>query len=174
MPDFLSPEQRSRRMAAIRSANTAPELALRRELHRLGLRFTLNNKKLPGKPDLVFPRHGAVVFVHGCFWHRHAGCSIATTPKSNTPYWQEKFDRNVTRDARVGEELEAQGWRVFTVWECEVQSGVRAREAARRLADEIRASPSQAPGGKRRRHPSGVAASRTKRERRRRHAASDV
>lgn len=138
MPDFLTPEQRSRRMAAIRSANTAPELALRRELHLLGLRFTLNNKKLPGKPDLVFPRHRAVVFVHGCFWHRHAGCSIATTPKSNTPYWQEKFDRNVARDARVIAELEQLGWRVMIAWECGLQSGLKAKETAARIAAEIR------------------------------------
>jgi DNA mismatch endonuclease (patch repair protein) len=125
-------------MARIRSSNTSPEIALRRELHRLGLRFTLGNKKLPGKPDLVFPRHRAVVFVHGCFWHRHPGCNIATTPKSNTVFWQEKFDRNVARDARVIGELEQLGWRVFVAWECEVQSGVRAWEAAGKLAGLIR------------------------------------
>lgn len=125
-------------MARIRSSNTSPELALRRELHRLGLRFTLSNKKLPGKPDLVFPRHRAIVFVHGCFWHRHPDCNIATTPKSNTMFWQEKFDRNVARDARVAGELEQLGWRVFVAWECGVQSGVRAREAAKKLAGLIR------------------------------------
>lgn len=113
-------------------------MALRRQLHALGLRYTLGNKRLPGKPDLVLPRHRAVVFVHGCFWHRHQGCNIATTPKSNTAFWTAKFDRNVERDARVKLELEALGWRVFTVWECEVQSGVRARDAAARLAAEIR------------------------------------
>ena len=138
MPDFLTPDQRSERMSRIRSQDTSPELALRRELHRLGLRFTLRNKKLPGKPDIVFPRHRAVVFVHGCFWHRHPGCNIATTPKSNTPFWQEKFNRNVARDARVVGELEALGWRVFVAWECDVQSGIRARETAARLAQAIR------------------------------------
>jgi DNA mismatch endonuclease (patch repair protein) len=145
MADFLTPEERSRRMASIRSANTAPELALRRELHRLGLRFTLNNKKLAGKPDLVLPRHRTVVFVHGCFWHRHEGCSIATTPKSNTPYWQEKFDRNVSRDDRVTTELEALGWRVLVAWECGLQSAVRARATARDLASVIRSPPVPAP-----------------------------
>lgn len=140
MADFLSPSERSQRMARIRSSNTSPELALRRELHRLGLRFTLGNKKLPGKPDLVFPRHSAIVFVHGCFWHRHQGCSICTTPKSNTPFWQEKFDRNVARDARVSAELDAMGWRVFVAWECELQSGVRARATAEQLGGMIRAS----------------------------------
>src|SRR5687767_4934683 len=100
MPDFLTPSERSARMARIRSTNTSPELALRRALHQLGLRFRLHTAGLPGKPDLAFPRHKAVVLVHGCFWHRHHGCKIATTPKSNTAYWQEKFDRNVARDAR--------------------------------------------------------------------------
>lgn len=128
-------------MARIRSSDTSPELALRRELHRLGLRFTLNNKKLPGKPDLVFPRHRAIVFVHGCFWHRHAGCKIASTPKSNTTFWQDKFDRNVARDARVTAELEARGWRVLVAWECDLQSGVRARERALQIAQLVRGPP---------------------------------
>jgi DNA mismatch endonuclease (patch repair protein) len=138
MVDFLSPSERSKRMASIRSTNTSPELGLRRNLHKLGLRYTLGNKLLPGKPDLVFPRHRAIVFVHGCFWHRHQGCSICTTPKSNTPFWQNKFDRNVARDARVSTELEMMGWRVFVAWECELQSGVRARATAERLAGLIR------------------------------------
>jgi DNA mismatch endonuclease (patch repair protein) len=109
-------------MASIRSKDTVPELALRRGLHRLGMRFTLDNLGLPGKPDLVFPRYKAVVFVHGCFWHRHEGCNIATTPKSNTPFWQSKFDRNVARDRKVASELTESGWRVFVAWECELQS----------------------------------------------------
>lgn len=139
MTDFLTPEERSRRMARIRSQDTMPELTLRRELHRLGLRFTLGNSKLVGKPDLVFPRYKAVVFVHGCFWHRHEWCSIATTPKSNTPFWQEKFDRNVGRDRRVASELAAAGWRVFVAWECDLQSKVRAEQTAASIAAAIRA-----------------------------------
>ncbi len=127
-------------MASIRSKDTKPELSLRRELHRLGLRYTLGNKKLPGKPDLVFPRHRAVIFVHGCFWHRHAGCPICTTPKSNTPFWQEKFDRNVARDARVTSELQARGWRVLVAWECGLQSGVRSKDTAAQLAGAIRSA----------------------------------
>ena len=91
MVDFLTTAQRSERMSRIRGKDSQPELALRRVLHRLGLRYRLHAKELPGKPDLVFPRHKAVVFVHGCFWHRHKGCNIATTPKSNTPFWVEKF-----------------------------------------------------------------------------------
>ena len=101
MADFLTPAERSERMSRIRSRDTSPEIALRKALHRLGLRFRLNDKRLPGKPDLVFPRYKTAVFVHGCFWHRHQVCNIATTPKTNTAFWQEKFDRNVARDRRV-------------------------------------------------------------------------
>jgi len=120
MVDFLTPAQRSERMSRIRGKDSQPELALRRVLHRLGLRYRLHATNLPGKPDLVFPRYKAVVFVHGCFWHRHRGCKIATTPKSNTPFWVEKFDKNVARDSRVTTTLEKLGWRVFVVWECEL------------------------------------------------------
>lgn len=143
MADFLSPKERSERMARIRSKDTSPEIALRRELHRLGLRYRLNNSRLPGKPDLVFSRHRAVVFVHGCFWHRHAGCSIAATPKSNTDFWQAKFDRNVARDNRVAMELQALGWHVYTAWECDLQSKTRARTTAKRIAREIRGEESK-------------------------------
>ena len=145
MADFLTPRERSERMARIRSSDTSPELALRRELHRLGLRFTLKNSRLPGKPDLVFPRHRAIVFVHGCFWHRHPGCNIATTPKSNTAFWEAKFDRNVERDSRVTLELEAQGWRVHVAWECEVQSAIRARATAEHIARSVRGRPCPEP-----------------------------
>jgi DNA mismatch endonuclease (patch repair protein) len=120
MVDFLTPAQRAERMSRIRGKDSQPELALRRVLHRLGLRYRLHATNLPGKPDLVFPRYKAVVFVHGCFWHRHRGCKIATTPKSNTPFWVEKFDKNVARDSRVTTTLEKLGWRVFVVWECEL------------------------------------------------------
>jgi len=109
MVDFLSPTERSERMSRIRGKDTKPELALRKVLHGLGLRYRLHGAGLAGKPDLVFPRYKAVVFVHGCFWHRHTGCNIATTPKSNTPFWTEKFDKNVPRDARVAAELEKRG-----------------------------------------------------------------
>lgn len=140
MADFLTPQERSRRMARIRSRDTVPELALRRELHSLGLRFTLGNSKLAGRPDLVFPRHRSVVFVHGCFWHRHQGCAIATTPKSNTRFWQEKFARNVRRDRRVSAELSAAGWTVLVAWECALQSKVRAQATAAAMAVAIRAA----------------------------------
>lgn len=138
MVDTLSPAQRSERMSRIRSRNTKPEIALRRALHRLGFRFRLHGQLLPGKPDIVLPRHRIAIFVHGCFWHRHEGCKIATTPKSNTDFWVGKFDRNVARDAKNIEELERAGWRVIIAWECEVSSSARASEKAGELANEIR------------------------------------
>lgn len=121
-------------MSRIRSRDTSPEITLRRELHRLGLRYRLRNSHLPGKPDLVFPRHRTIVFVHGCFWHRHDGCKIATSPKSNSDYWKDKFARNVARDARVQLALQQLGWRVVVVWECELQSKVRARATGERVS----------------------------------------
>lgn len=137
MADTLTPEQRSERMSRIRSRDTKPELVLRRGLHRLGLRYRLDARDLPGRPDLVFPRHRAAVFVHGCFWHRHPGCSIATTPKSNTEFWMEKFARNMSRDDRAAQSLRALGWRVFTVWECDLRPTRRA-EAIDALAEALR------------------------------------
>lgn len=138
MTDFLSPKERSERMARIKGSNTRPEIALRTVLHGLGLRYRLNGAGLPGKPDIVFPRYKAVVFVHGCFWHRHSSCSIATTPKSNTEFWVEKFEKNVARDDRVTGLLHSAGWRVFVVWECEVASVKKARATGERLAEKIR------------------------------------
>lgn len=138
MTDFLSPKERSERMARIRGSNTRPEIALRKVLHSLGLRYRLNGADLPGKPDLVLPRHKAVVFVHGCFWHRHSDCSIATTPKSNTAFWVEKFEKNVARDNRVTALLNATGWRVFVVWECELGSARKAQATGERIAELIR------------------------------------
>lgn len=138
MTDFLTPAERSDRMSRIRGKDTQPELALRKVLHRLGLRYRLYGAGLPGKPDLVFPRYRTVVFVHGCFWHRHDGCNIATTPKSNTPFWLEKFEKNVARDARVATQLEALGWRVFIAWECELGSAIKTKETGERLNFLIR------------------------------------
>lgn len=137
MVDTLNPSERSERMSRIRSSNTAPEVALRSALHALGIRFRLHRKDLPGKPDLVLPRYRTAVFVHGCFWHRHEDCKIATTPKSNTEFWVKKFDRNVARDARTRELLEEMGWRVIVVWECELKSAGKANEAALKVASTV-------------------------------------
>ena len=118
MPDIVDQATRSRMMAGIGSRDTVPELALRRALHALGLRYRLHDRKLPGTPDLVFRRFGAVCFVHGCFWHRHDGCPYATTPNTRTEFWQDKFDANVERDRRNRRDLLQAGWRLAIVWEC--------------------------------------------------------
>ncbi|MFB9978183.1 very short patch repair endonuclease [Mesorhizobium kowhaii] len=120
MVDTLTPAERSERMSRIRSSDTSPELSIRKALHRLGLRYTLANRDLPGKPDIVFRRKRIAVFVHGCFWHRHENCRVANMPKSNTAFWQEKFDRNVARDQRARAQLQKLGWRVEILWECEL------------------------------------------------------
>lgn len=127
-------------MSLIRSKDTRPELALRRVLHRMGFRYRLHGAGLPGKPDLVFPRHKVALFVHGCFWHRHSGCSIATTPKSNTPFWLEKFEKNVVRDRRVIDQLREQGWTVLVVWECQVSSVTKTDQTAREVANTLMGS----------------------------------
>lgn len=118
MADVVDTETRSRMMAGIRGRNTKPELALRKELHARGYRYRLHAPDLPGKPDIVLPRHRAVIFVHGCFWHRHPGCSYSTCPKSNEDFWTAKFAKNVERDERARRALLREGWRVALVWEC--------------------------------------------------------
>ena len=127
--DRLTTVQRSLLMGAIKARDTKPEMVVRRLAHALGYRFRLHRKDLPGSPDLVFPSRRAVVFVHGCFWHRHEGCRLASTPKSNEAFWQAKFGRNVERDARQQRELRALGWRVLVVWQCETRDveGLAAR-----------------------------------------------
>jgi len=110
--------QRSRMMAGIRGKNTGPELKLRHALFAAGFRYRLHRRDLPGSPDMVFPRYRAVLFVHGCFWHRHEGCRYTTTPKSNGEFWRLKFEGNVSRDVRDIALLRQGGWRVAIVWEC--------------------------------------------------------
>ncbi|RWQ29894.1 DNA mismatch endonuclease Vsr [Mesorhizobium sp.] len=119
MIDRLSSERRSWLMSRVRGKNTSPEMAVRKTAHSLGYRFRLHRKDLPGSPDLVFPKLGAVVFVHGCFWHRHPGCKKATWPKSRVEYWREKFESNVARDEVAIRDLEQLGWKVLVVWQCE-------------------------------------------------------
>lgn len=121
MVDIVDAPTRSRMMSGIRGRNTRPELALRRALHRLGVRYRLHVRSLPGKPDMVFPKSNAVLFVHGCFWHQHPGCRYSTTPATRREFWQEKFKQNDDRDRRVKRELRERGWRVATVWECAIK-----------------------------------------------------
>jgi len=120
MADHLTPEKRSWNMSQIHATDTAIEVKVRKELFRRGFRYRKNVKVLPGKPDIVLPKYRTVIFVHGCFWHRHQGCKDATMPKSRTEFWQEKFNRNVANDIKHQSELEALGWQVITIWECEV------------------------------------------------------
>ncbi len=117
--DRVSLEDRSRIMRAVGREDTTPELSVRRIAHKLGFRFRLHRKDLPGSPDIIFPKHRLCLFVHGCFWHRHHGCRKATTPKSNAAFWMDKFARNVERDGRKVEALRALGWKVAVVWECQ-------------------------------------------------------
>lgn len=118
--DRISPEKRSWNMSRIRSRNTRPELQLRKALHKMGFRYRLHEKKLPGSPDLVFPKYRAVIFVHGCFWHRH-GCKQTTTPSTRKEFWLGKFKANVERDKRNVKKLRISGWRVLIIWECELK-----------------------------------------------------
>ena len=122
MADTLTTSERSRRMAAIRGKNTKPELIVRRLLHSRGFRFRLHHTGLPGHPDLVFPSRRAVIFVHGCFWHRHPdpACPLARLPKSRLDFWLPKLESNARRDRAVAERLARDGWRSLTVWECEL------------------------------------------------------
>jgi DNA mismatch endonuclease (patch repair protein) len=117
--DLITRSQRSANMARIRDRDTGPELTVRRLAHRIGYRYRLHRADLPGTPDLVFPGQHKVVFVNGCFWHRHAGCRFAYTPKTNVEFWTTKFTANTARDERVRKSLEDMGWSVLTIWECE-------------------------------------------------------
>ncbi len=120
MTDNLTKKQRAKVMSKVRSRDTKPEWIIRCGLHRLGFRYRLKNSQMPGSPDLVFPKFHAAVFVHGCYWHRHPGCKDASTPKSNTDFWEIKFVENVERDSRNMRELGNLGWRILVVWECEL------------------------------------------------------
>jgi DNA mismatch endonuclease (patch repair protein) len=120
--DRLSPKRRSWNMSRIRGRDTHPERAVRSLLHRLGFRFRLHSRTLPGRPDVVLPKYHSVILVHGCFWHRHNGCAFAYTPKSRTAFWSRKFADNVARDHRTTQSLRRAGWRVIVVWECELRN----------------------------------------------------
>ena len=122
MADIVDKLKRSRMMAGIRGKDTKPEIQLRRALHALGLRFRLHAPLLPGRPDIVFPKYHAAVFLHGCFWHRHAGCRFATTPATRPEFWHTKFESNIERDKRNITVLIEGGWRVAIVWECALKS----------------------------------------------------
>jgi DNA mismatch endonuclease, patch repair protein len=128
LTDILTPEGRSRMMRRIGRANTKPEVVIRRLLFSLGFRFRLHSKSLPGRPDIVLPKYKAVVFVNGCFWHHHHGCPKAYLPKTRAAWWKKKLLRNVERDLEVERAVLALGWRVLTLWECDLDSDDRLKE----------------------------------------------
>ena len=137
MTDKLSKKRRSWNMQQIRSTDTSPELVVRKLTHHLGYRYRLHRKDLPGKPDLVFPARGKIVFVHGCFWHQHSSsrCKISRLPKSKTDYWTPKLQRNAERDRKNQRRLRRLGWRVLVLWECQIKDLERlARRIDRFLA----------------------------------------
>lgn len=137
MPDVLTPVQRHRNMAAIHSVSTKPEQKLRRALWRQGFRYRVNDKRLPGKPDIVLPKYRTVVFVHGCFWHGHKECKYYTVPETNTEFWIAKVARNQERDQEVWRKLEAKGWYVIIVWECQLKKTNLLDETVDRVSAEI-------------------------------------
>ena len=115
-------EQRSRNMSAIKSKNTKPEIAVRKLLHSMGYRFRLHSKDLPGSPDIVLPKYKTVIFVHGCFWHRHENCKYASNPKTRKEFWNKKFIENKKRDSEIQEKIKILDWRSVVIWECETKN----------------------------------------------------
>ncbi|NLE26461.1 MAG: DNA mismatch endonuclease Vsr [Clostridiaceae bacterium] len=136
MADSLSTEKRSWNMSKIRSSDTSIEVKVRKYLFSEGFRYKKNDCSLPGKPDIVLPKYKTVIFVHGCFWHRHKGCKGTTTPKTRTAFWQEKFIRNVANDEKHKNDLIALGWNVIVIWECEINR--RFDETMEYVVDELR------------------------------------
>lgn len=135
--DRLTKEKRSWNMSRIRSRDTNPEKQLRSLLHKDGYRFKINVKQLPGSPDIVLPKYRTAIFVHGCFWHRHTGCRYAYTPKSRIEFWECKFRGTIERDLKKTKALEASGWQVLVVWECELEKNAQAvlREIIEKLKE---------------------------------------
>ena len=136
--DTLTLSLRSHCMSRIRGKNTKPEILVRKGLHARGFRFRLHNKKLPGSPDIVLPKYGVAIMVNGCFWHGHKRCRYATKPKTNIEFWETKIARNQHRDEVTAAHLEALGWTVITVWECELRGKLESNTRFDKLADEIR------------------------------------
>ena len=124
-------------MRQVRNKNTTPEILTRSLMHAMGLRFRLHRKNLPGSPDIVLAKYRTVVFVHGCYWHRHPGCKYASTPKTNTAFWQNKFAQNVNRDTESCRKLKKSGWNVLIIWQCETKDIEKLRK---RLAAEFQIS----------------------------------
>ena len=140
MADKLNTQQRHHCMSRIRGKDTKPELLVRKGLHARGFRFRLQDRNLPGRPDIVLPKYGVAIMVNGCFWHGHGGCRYAIKPKSNIEFWETKIARNKHRDEVTAAHLEALGWTVIVVWECELRGKETAEARIQTLAEEIRSS----------------------------------
>jgi len=137
MTDIVNKETRSRMMSGIRGKDTQPELLLRRAVHARGFRYRLHLKTVTGRPDLVLAKYGVTVFVHGCFWHRHEGCKLASTPATRPEFWAAKFSANIRRDQKVLATLSEEGWRIAIVWECALKKPANVHRAVELLADWI-------------------------------------
>ena len=125
MADVHTPEQRSYNMSRIRGKDTKPEELVRKYLFSQGFRYRKNDARLPGKPDIVLPKYKTVIFVNGCFWHKHEGCKYFVWPKNNADFWKKKIESNIARDAKNYQQLESLGWKVLTIWECELKTHCR-------------------------------------------------
>ncbi|AUZ18356.1 very short patch repair endonuclease [Achromobacter xylosoxidans] len=136
--DTLTPAERSVRMALVRAKDTKPELLVRRLVHGMGYRYRLHRRDLPGTPDLVLPGRNKVIFIHGCFWHRHAGCALARLPKSRRDFWLPKLTANAERDARNVRALRRLGWSVLTIWECQLHDTAKLANRIRRFLNAQR------------------------------------
>ncbi len=137
MADVMTPEQRSRCMAAIKGKDTKPEMIVRKFLFSRGLRYRVNNRKLPGSPDIVLKNYKTVVFIDGCFWHGHEGCKYYRLPKTNVNFWRQKIALNIARDYANGVDLRLAGWRVIRVWECDIKTKAKRDETLEQLYQEI-------------------------------------
>lgn len=135
MTDTLTAEERSERMRRVRAADTKPEMVVRRLIHGMGYRYRLHGKDLPGKPDIVFRGRKKVIFVHGCFWHRHSNCNLARIPKSRRDFWVPKLEGNRKRDLRNQRALSAMGWKYLVIWECEIRDREAVAEKVRRFLE---------------------------------------
>lgn len=136
--DVLSREKRSQIMASVKSSDTKPEMLVRRYLHAHGFRYGLHNRKLPGSPDIVLRKYKTVIFINGCFWHGHEGCKYYRLPKSNIEFWQTKIERNRQRDIETVKALKTKGWRVITIWECELRTFIQRSETLIQLVKDIK------------------------------------
>lgn len=137
MADVMTPEQRSRCMAAIKGKDTKPEMIVRKYLFSRGLRYRVNNRKLPGSPDIVLKKYKTVVFIDGCFWHGHEGCKYYHLPKTNVDFWRHKIAMNIARDYANGVDLRLAGWKVIRVWECDIKTKVKRKATLENLYQEI-------------------------------------